>query len=236
MTDSPTADHAHPTKQARSQQTLDRLIAAVEGVLADEGLEGATVPAIAKRAGLSVGVVYRRFPDKDTMMRAVYESFFARSRALMERGLDPAHWEGKSLVERVRMLVGGTVAGYRLQRGILRALLLYAQTHPDPEFRRRADELNAETFRRIAGVLLPFRDEMAHPNPEAAVQFALTALASTVRLVVLSEPPWKLSGIPEDRLADELARMFLGYLGVALPSEARPPRGRRRRSATTVRR
>jgi len=228
VTDSTRREHAHPTKQARSQQTLDRLLAAAERVLADEGLEGATVPAIAKRAGLSVGVVYRRFPDKDTMMRAVYESFFARSRALMEKGLGQKKWEGKSLAERVRVMVGGLVTAYRVQRGLFRALMVYGQTHPNPEFRRRAAELNAESFRHVADVLLPCRDEMTHPDPEAAIRFGLMVIASTLRVVVLSDRPWELLGIPEDRLADELTRVFLGYLGAALAGEPVPGRLPRR--------
>ena len=64
---------ARPVKQARSKRTLERLLDAAEEVLSHDGLEGATVPAIARRACLSVGVVYRRFPDKDALLRTVYE-------------------------------------------------------------------------------------------------------------------------------------------------------------------
>ena len=34
-------------------------------------------PAIAARAGMSVGNVYKRFPDKDSLIRAVYARFFS---------------------------------------------------------------------------------------------------------------------------------------------------------------
>lgn len=34
-----------------------------------DGLEGATIPHIAARAGLTPGAVYRRFPDKDALLR-----------------------------------------------------------------------------------------------------------------------------------------------------------------------
>ena len=46
---------------------MHRLLSATEALLEHGGLEAATVPAIAKAAGLSVGVVYRRFPDKDML-------------------------------------------------------------------------------------------------------------------------------------------------------------------------
>src|SRR5204863_1109051 len=63
-------------KQARSRLTVHRLLSAAEALLEHGGLEAATVPAIAEAAGVSVGVVYRRFPDKDALLRAVYQRFF----------------------------------------------------------------------------------------------------------------------------------------------------------------
>jgi AcrR family transcriptional regulator len=74
-------DSPLPTEQTRSQETLERLLTAAELVLRDEGPDGATLRAIADRAGVSVGIVYRRFPDKDTVLRAVYMRFFERSAA-----------------------------------------------------------------------------------------------------------------------------------------------------------
>jgi len=72
--------NATPPKQARSLETVQRLLDAAEQLLETEGLEAATVPAIAKKARVSVGVVYRRFPDKDTLLRAVWERFLAQKR------------------------------------------------------------------------------------------------------------------------------------------------------------
>src|SRR5438105_13247665 len=66
-----------PAKQARSRLTLHRLLSSAEALLEHGGLDAATVPAIAETAGVSVGVVYRRFPGKDALLRAVYERFFS---------------------------------------------------------------------------------------------------------------------------------------------------------------
>jgi hypothetical protein len=40
-------------------------------VLGQHGVEGATIPRIAKHAGLTPGAVYRRFPDKDALLETV---------------------------------------------------------------------------------------------------------------------------------------------------------------------
>jgi AcrR family transcriptional regulator len=58
-------------QQSRSRESLHRLLMAATEVLQDKGLEGATIPRIAARAGLSPGAVYRRFPDKDALLRKV---------------------------------------------------------------------------------------------------------------------------------------------------------------------
>src|SRR6185312_6977430 len=46
----------NPPQQARSRVTLTRLLDATEALLDEGGLDAATVPAIAARAGVSVGV------------------------------------------------------------------------------------------------------------------------------------------------------------------------------------
>jgi hypothetical protein len=46
-------------QQARSRESLGRLLKAAAEILQEEGLEGATIPRIVARAGLSPGAVYR---------------------------------------------------------------------------------------------------------------------------------------------------------------------------------
>ncbi|MEJ7811961.1 MAG: TetR/AcrR family transcriptional regulator [Gemmatimonadaceae bacterium] len=217
---------ALPTKQARSRETLDRLLEAAEAVLAEEGLDAATVPGIAGRAGLSVGVVYRRFPDKDALMRAVYERFFARSLDANREALDPARWEGVSAADAVRAVIRGLVHGYRRHRGLLRALLLYAQTHPDRDFRRRADAMNTETLRELGALILARGGEIAHPRPEAATEFGVLVIAAALNTLLLPEERRTAPFASDEALATELARMYLGYLG--LPDGGAKPARRQR--------
>ncbi|MGZ4777814.1 MAG: TetR/AcrR family transcriptional regulator [Thermoanaerobaculia bacterium] len=202
----------HP-KQARSRETLGRLLDAAESLLTEGGLEAATVPAIADRAGLSVGVVYRRFPDKDALLRAVYLRFFGRLAELNRQNLAIVASREYSLTEMTRKMVEGMVKGYRLKRGILRALVLYARTHQDAEFRRASQELNQNTTAAIAALLMTRRSEIHHPKPESAIEFGLLAIASVLHAVILEEEP--MHGITtQHNLEEELVRLFFGYLGI----------------------
>jgi len=210
---SPASSQPRPARQERSRRTLERLLDSAEALLAAGGLDAATVPAIAARSGLSVGVVYRRFPDKDALIRAVYERFFARSRESNRAALEPSRWAGVPTARLLRSLVEGMVAGYRLRRGLLAALLLYAETHPDKRFRRRADQLNREALDGIAALLLSRKKDLRHPDPAEAVRFCLLVVGSALRTLVLrSDQAHAFVG--DQRLSEELSRLCLRYLGI----------------------
>lgn len=53
-----------PAKQARSQQTRDRLLEAGRALLEEGFFDETSIAQIARRAGCSVGAFYFRFPDK----------------------------------------------------------------------------------------------------------------------------------------------------------------------------
>ncbi len=178
-------------KQERSRHTLHRLLSATEALLEHGGLESATVPAIAKAAGLSVGVVAQQNLSS----------------------LQTAGTLDLPLPQLVRGMIKGIAEGYRRKRGLLRALTRYARTHPDPEFRELARKMNRATLAHVVALLLRHCDEIKHPNPERAIEFGLLAVSSVLHMLILEEEPPPGIRTPE-RLDDELTRMFLGYLGV----------------------
>src|SRR6185369_9797509 len=104
-------------KQARSRHTLHRLLAAAEALLEHGGLEAATVPAIADAAGVSVGVIYRRFPDKDALLRAVYERSFQMMAEEHRIRFQAAGAMEPSLQVVARQLIVSLVESYRRKPG-----------------------------------------------------------------------------------------------------------------------
>src|SRR5580704_3171584 len=81
-----------PAHQARSRESLARLLKATIDVLDKDGIEGATIPRIAARAGLSPGTVYRRFPDKDALMREVCIRAFESNYKGIKELFAAEHW------------------------------------------------------------------------------------------------------------------------------------------------
>jgi AcrR family transcriptional regulator len=200
-----------PAVQARSQQTRNRLLDAAEALLREGGLESATVPAIAERAGVAVGSVYRRFSDKDAVLRSIYERFFARSIAANREAFADHGWHSLPLEQAARRLVDGMVRGYRFHAPLLAPLIRYAETHPDAEFRRRAEQLRAEVFAGIAPLLLSRRGEIAHPVPEEAVAFLLLMLGLALKGLVLRGDRLD-TPIPWNDVSRELQRVAVNYL------------------------
>ncbi|MCW3014377.1 MAG: transcriptional regulator, TetR family [Solirubrobacterales bacterium] len=71
-----------------------RILEAAQEVFADRGL-GASLDDIAHHAGVGVGTVYRRFPDKDALIDALFEQRLEEFTAMALAALDnPDPWEG----------------------------------------------------------------------------------------------------------------------------------------------
>lgn len=203
---------ATPPKQERSLQTLNRLLDAAEKVLEEDGLDAATVPVIARRARVSVGVVYRRFPNKDTLIRAVYERFLWRTNEQNSMMLATLSRVKIGLPALLRGMIRGVIEGHRRKRNLLRALFQFGRTHDDPAIRREAAGMNRASTAALTALMLMHQEQIRHPHPEAAIQFSVLMLASVARLVIIDEDTHGLT--PPEDLEDQLTLMIFRYLGI----------------------
>ena len=91
MTTSPSTDRPLRRDAERNRQ---RILEAAREAFAEEGL-AVTLDEIARRAGVGVGTIYRRFPDKEQLIDALFEERIGEVIALAEAALDnPDAWEG----------------------------------------------------------------------------------------------------------------------------------------------
>ena len=85
-----------PDKPLRkdAERNRRRILDAARELFAQRGL-GVTLNDIAHHAGVGVGTVYRRFPDKDVLIESLFEESMAQLAGLMEEALaDPDPWHG----------------------------------------------------------------------------------------------------------------------------------------------
>jgi len=99
-----TGDAPRPLRRDAERNRL-RILDAASEVFAARGL-GATMDHVAAQAGVGVGTVYRRFPDKETLIQALFEQRIEELVGLAhDAHANPDPWEGLAgFLERVNEL------------------------------------------------------------------------------------------------------------------------------------
>jgi AcrR family transcriptional regulator len=74
--------------QQRSNQRMQALLDGAAGIIATEGIDAVTTTSVAYKSGSSVGVIYRYFPNIDSLLRALAHRNLQRYLARVEEGSD----------------------------------------------------------------------------------------------------------------------------------------------------
>lgn len=205
-------------KQARSRESTRRLLKAAAEVLGQRGVEGTTIPRIARHAGLTPGAIYRRFTDKDALIETMIVGILERSDERLRTALTPEIARQIPLPVLADQLIESMLVSYRANAGLLRALRQFAQAQTRSRFVAKVRRIEMRTLRYIVDLLLEHRRQIGHPDPEMALSFALVMLGGALTELILVDRDLKnwQAVIPKDHqvLKGELKRMFLNYLCV----------------------
>jgi AcrR family transcriptional regulator len=90
--------------RADAQLNKERILAAAEEIFLEKGA-GASLDEVAKRAGVGIGTLYRRFPSRDDLLAAAYSARFlalAKTSRAREADLTPLEALRAYLEELVR--------------------------------------------------------------------------------------------------------------------------------------
>ncbi len=205
-----------PPKQSRSRRTMDRLAAAALDIMEEEGMEGATVSAIVRRARSSVGSFYARFPAKEDLLRYLRQSVWTRARERWDQALAAQGWEGLPLSSLVEGVVGLLLLSFREDFRIRRAL--GSEGHRDPEALKLRLGFHSHVLDTVTPLFLSRRNEVKRPDLEAAVAFGYWVVVGAVRELLTLSHATVLAGEPVETLVPEvdpgpeLARIWNAYL------------------------
>jgi AcrR family transcriptional regulator len=178
-------------------------------VLVDKGLQGFNTNIVAEVAGVNVATVYHYFPDKNSILRELFErneavrvEFFVEHLALLPTTTDLPGWMTtavETLLRFRRQEPGGPVL-----RRAWRAV---------PELTALEEQRNTEL---VAAVQAAFAERFPHQPAarlKAAAQITLTAAISVLDQYV-DQPR------SHAMVARELSTMLVGYLEqLALPAD-----------------
>jgi len=212
----PTISHQAPGRrpqQQRARRTRERILVAVERLLEHKRFEDITLGEIVGTAGASVGSFYHLFASKDALVPPLYARYDAAITALADRLLDRRRWQGRGLAYRATRLLRYGARALRDQRGLMRALALHARSHPEHVTAEQRGR-RMEFYERVAALLLECRTEIAHPDPERAVELGLFFVGAALRDKILFDqaPHPQSLEIDDRRLAADLAAALLAFL------------------------
>ncbi len=150
--------------EAREALILD----ALERVMAEDGLQGASMAAVARMAGMSKRTLYAVYGGRD----ALFEAWVARIRAALVRPL-PDDLPGLPLEERLRLLLGREARAGASRRRVMALRAVIAEAPRNPRlaraFRRAGPEaahaIVAEELSRAAAA-----GELAIEDPAVAAK------------------------------------------------------------------
>ncbi|UUV30295.1 TetR/AcrR family transcriptional regulator [Amycolatopsis roodepoortensis] len=193
-----------PPQQARSRESLRKVLAAAEHVLAGQGFEEFTVAAVAERAGMSVGAIYRRFDGKNQLLYAVKDELLGRLETGVRDALGSAEPGLGGVVGAFTQGLAGTFA----RHDRIFSELLDGQR---AEGRDRGLQALATIQRDFVEAARPCFGEVRRPDAERAIRMmSRTVIGSCVHRAA-SGRFWP-DGLSWDVWASETTEMALAYL------------------------
>ncbi|MFE9574950.1 TetR/AcrR family transcriptional regulator [Nocardia sp. NPDC006044] len=202
-------------QQARSRETLAKLLAATEELLTETGADAVTMSAVATRAEVSVGSVYRRFENKDLLLRAVKDRMLARlGDRLTARLQAPTPGLGAVIEAYTTEIVD-----WMTQSGRLLPEIFGVRSKPVPD--DRAEGL-AALRRLLVEAAAPHRGEIRLHDADAALAFVgrtITASAMHRALSVETAP----DGMTWKRWCHRTVHMAVAYLTIDQPPDPDSP-------------
>ena len=188
--------------QPRSIQTIQRVADAASSLLGRMPLEEVTTTRIATEAGISIGALYRFFPDKQSIMDAVAVRHVGEFRRMLEREM-----RNLNDFQPARML-----------NLVVDAYVAYLDQHPDFRAISFGRHISAATKEREASpaVGLPamlksfMLEHLEIPNtPELDMALRVVSEAGERLIAFAYEQPTRDE---RDRVIAEMKKMLAGYL------------------------
>lgn len=208
------AEPVHTPRQKRSQETQEKLLAALESLLVDRFFEHITMQDIAMKAGVAVGTIYRRFRDKEALLPVLYR----RLDDIMAEWADGVWQEERlpqmDLRQMLHRLVTSHVRFYKKNTPVLRTLYLHVRLDSELATPMVAERRRALYTQLLQPVWQKLKDEGRPVADEVQARcFVLLLLAPiNERCLFPGNTPASVLRMSDRRFADELADALFRYL------------------------
>lgn len=189
-------------QQDRSARRVGAFLEAAEALFAELGFEGATMTAMAERAGSSIGALYSYFPDKKSIAIALLDSYAGHLEEhwkplFQDAGIHSSEEFAEQFIDRFLDFIAGHPAYLELQaapirlrrstaaRRAFRASLADALQLRAPALSREAAELCANVMVQIVRGMKALYAETPPAGRPAVVREFKKVLAAYMKTVFL---------------------------------------------------
>ncbi|MRW92069.1 TetR family transcriptional regulator [Duganella sp. FT80W] len=201
-------------KQKRSLESQEAILLATERLLTREGGNDFTLLDLSRESGMSVGGIYRRFVDKQGLMLVMQQRLNERMLQDYTEFAREASQSAANLKQLVPVLIAGMTELLRRHAAVLRKIVEESMHHP--EMAQNGIQIYHAHLALFKRDLLRYRAEIAHDDPEYAIEFCFNAVYELVashlafgRGSTVTEQDWP-------RLLANLQRLCLNFLAYPL--------------------
>jgi AcrR family transcriptional regulator len=197
-------------RQSRSQQTVDLILDTAAELFVGVGYDNTTTNAIAEKAGLSIGTLYRYFPDKDALLKALADRYQQQAHNLFETLFveDARYLPTEVLLDR---LIDPFLDMYR-KYPVYAHILLGADVSAD--IAAASCGMEAEMITRMADFFQMLAPQLNKKRAHLTAVVSKAVVKMLISLVIAAQD--------EQYQADviaEVKQMLQGYLGPVLKPE-----------------
>ncbi len=190
-------------RQERSRVTVDYILKAAAQILDQDGSVRLNTNRIAERAGVAVASLYQYFPNKESIVKALFEKELSEEEA--EFSKQKTELKGRSVKETISGAVRSTIGVHakkpKLVKSILESLPFLGGGVALAAARAKVIESVAETMRARAG-------EVRAKNVEVKAFIVVHAVESVIHAAAHERPEY----LNDPAFADELVEMIERFL------------------------
>ncbi len=201
-------------QQARSQQTLMRIVAAAYGIILREGYDDLSMSELAREAKVGLGSLYSRFPSKERLLIFVAEEMVVGK--LRDEGhpaTKPSAIRATSLEGFLRTYCKAITYIFSHHRPILKPMTLLFRSSKDTDLTRYLKQANQSIHQELIAAMSARLDGGTNKRAQLRISFAISMIGAELREQYLfCTNPAPLDQVSENEFLRELVLATSTYL------------------------